>query len=98
MKKTKIINPTKNWIFWGEAQKEALKKATNSLSVGASIIFENNESRVWSIHLAPGHKLPFHKHTSRYFWSALSSGSSRSWYNDGSVYETQYESGRHNLF
>lgn len=93
MKKTKIINPAKNWHFWGEAEKEALEKATDNFSLGDRIVFENDEFRVWSIHLAPGHKLPFHKHNSRYFWSALSSGSSRSWYNDGSVSETQYESG-----
>ncbi|PIF43269.1 hypothetical protein CLU96_0173 [Chryseobacterium sp. 52] len=93
MKKSKIINPASNWTFWGKAEKEALKSGTENFSVGDHIVFENDEFRVWSIHLAPGHQLPFHKHTYRYFWSALSSGTSRSWYSDGSVSETHYESG-----
>lgn len=93
MEKSKLINPAENWRYWSEAEQEALRAGAGNCAVGDRMVYENDAFRVWSVHLAPGNKLPFHKHQCRYFWSALSSGTSRSWYNDGRVTETRYESG-----
>ncbi|CAN1538743.1 hypothetical protein MCETHM1_01668 [Flavobacteriaceae bacterium] len=88
-----IINPEGNWEFWTDKQKQELAKTESNTSVGDKLVFENDEFKVWSIHLPVGQKLPFHKHCLRYFWTAMSSGKSRSYYNDGSVKETEYENG-----
>lgn len=90
---TTILNKEGNWEFWTEEQREKLSEAEDNLSVGEQLVFENQEFKVWSIHLPAGQKLPFHKHCLRYFWTALSSGKSVSYYNDGSVKETKYENG-----
>jgi hypothetical protein len=88
-----IINPEGNWGFWTNQQKKELEEAVTNTAVGEKLVFENDEFKVWSIHLPAGQKLPFHTHVLRYFWTALSSGKSRSYYNDGSVKETTYQKG-----
>ncbi|UOX34477.1 hypothetical protein LXD69_02955 [Flavobacterium sediminilitoris] len=47
------INPIGNWNYWSINKLQAL--------------FENNEIKVWTIHLKPGDSLPFYKHQLRYF-------------------------------
>ncbi|NIF05340.1 cupin domain-containing protein [Chryseobacterium sp. Tr-659] len=93
MEKSTIINPAGNWDFWEEKEKRALESGAQNFNLGDRIVLENDEFTVWSIHLSPGDSLPFHIHKNRYFWSALSPGTARSWYNDGSVAENQYECG-----
>ncbi|MFH6991819.1 hypothetical protein [Flavobacterium sp. FlaQc-48] len=88
-----IINPKGSWGFWTNKQQQELAEAANNTSVGEKLVFENDEFKLWSIHLAAGQKLPFHKHALRYFWTALTSGESRSYYSDGSVRQTKYQKG-----
>lgn len=88
-----IINPKGNWEFWSEDMKQLLSEAEINLAVGDKIVFENEDFRVWSIHLPVGSSLPFHKHCHRYFWTVLSCGKSISFYDDGSVIETNYNIG-----
>ena len=88
-----IINPEGNWEFWTNEQQKELAEAYANSTVGEKLVFENKEFKVWSIHLPAGQKLPFHKHCLRYFWTALSSGKSRSYYSDGSIKETIYDIG-----
>lgn len=82
-----------DWSLWTPELKEALETSQNNTQVGEKVVFENSEFRVWSIHLPAQQSLPFHKHTNRYFWTAMSTGKSRSYYNDGSIVDTDYEKG-----
>ncbi|MGY0407094.1 MAG: hypothetical protein ACWIPJ_01865 [Polaribacter sp.] len=91
--KKNIISKSGDWNLWTPKLKEALANSVNNTQVGQEIVLENSEFRIWSIHLPAGLSLPFHKHKNRYFWTALSSGKSRSYYNNGSIIETKYESG-----
>lgn len=61
--------------------------------VGQTLVSETDLVRVWMIHLAPGERLPFHRHVLDYFWTALLPGSARSRYGDGSVRMYEYERG-----
>lgn len=90
------INPEGNWSFWTDAQREELKNPINAR--GDKIVFENESIRIWTIHLKPGGRLPFHKHEIPYFWTALAAGTSRSYYNDGSVIDSHYEQGSTRYF
>ncbi len=92
MKKT-IINPVNNWSYWSESFKNELKNAHLNHNVGEVLVFDNDKFKVWTIHLQPGDRLPFHIHEIPYFWTALSEGKARSFCNDGSVIESKYEVG-----
>ena len=61
--------------------------------VGQRLLSETDAVRVWRIELAPGERVAFHTHVLNYFWTALSSGRSRSTMGDGRMVETAYETG-----
>ena len=61
--------------------------------VGQRLLSETDAVRVWRIELQPGERVAFHTHVLNYFWTALSSGRSRSAMGDGRVVETAYELG-----
>lgn len=88
-----LINPVNNWAYWSDEMKQALTNATNNTNVGEKLVLENNFLKAWTIHLEPGKSLPFHKHTKKYIWTALSEGKTISYKNDGSVQETFYNIG-----
>ena len=91
--KTTVIHEKNAWNKWTDAKLQALENAKSNVKVGGKIVFENDEFLVWSIHLPQGETVPFHKHCKRYFWTALSAGKSKSYHNDGSISETEYEQG-----
>ncbi|MGH3055065.1 MAG: hypothetical protein ACRDL7_08825 [Gaiellaceae bacterium] len=64
------------------------------------LVSESERARVWHLTLAPGERLPFHRHVLDYFWTVTAPGRGRSFYADGSVREMEYEAGdtRHMRF
>lgn len=91
--KKNIINQAGNWSAWPIEKIQQLEQERENLQVGDRIVFQNKDFRVWSIHLPANRNLPFHKHCKRYFWTALTPGESRSYYHDGTISETSYETG-----
>lgn len=87
------INPANNWKYWTDILKKELKNARSNDVIGETLVFENDKVKVWTIHLKPGHRLPFHCHDKTYFWTALSEGKSISYFDDGSVKESSYQVG-----
>lgn len=86
------INKVGNWSsVWTEELKASLKNQQNNIQVGEKLILENENFKVWSIFLPKGAALPFHKHNKPYFYTAINAGKSRSYYNDGSVKEMEYQ-------
>ena len=61
--------------------------------VGNVLVSQSERVRVWQIALAPGERLPFHRHVLNYFWTATSPGRARSRYADGRVAEVTYVQG-----
>ncbi|MEM7343062.1 MAG: cupin domain-containing protein [Chloroflexota bacterium] len=90
---SKAINQANNWSYWSEAYKNELKNAHLNPNVGDKVVFENDEFRIWTIHLHPGDRIPFHIHRQDYYWTALSEGTARSHFDDGSVVEGHYDIG-----
>ncbi|WP_242205947.1 cupin domain-containing protein [Aestuariivivens insulae] len=86
------INPVGKWSsFWTEELKSALKTHQNNTQVGETLVLETSTFKVWNIHLPKGASLPFHKHSKPYFYTAITAGKSRSFYNDGSIKEIEYK-------
>jgi hypothetical protein len=61
--------------------------------VGSRLVSESGRVRVWSLRLAPGERIGFHRHVLDYFWTAVAPGRSRSRYADGRILETEYPEG-----
>lgn len=91
--KKQIISKAGDWSQWTPELKEALAISQDNTQVGERLVYENRAFKIWSIHLPAGQSLPFHKHCKPYFWTILNAGKSRSHYNDGSIIDTEYESG-----
>ena len=87
-----------DWGQWTDEERQALAAARNNTQVGDRLVFANDAFRVWTIHLPAGQSLPFHKHATPYFWTALTEGKSRSYYGDGAIAESEYAPGDTNYF
>jgi quercetin dioxygenase-like cupin family protein len=61
--------------------------------VGQVLLSESDRVRVWSLSLAPGERIGFHRHVLDYFWTALTDGRARSHYGDGRTIESAYCAG-----
>lgn len=85
-----MITPPADWPVW---RKEELSRNVKNGQVGNHLVSENDELRVWLIHLASGERLPLHCHVLNYFWTATSAGRARSHYFDGRIAETTYKLG-----
>ncbi|MER5932296.1 hypothetical protein [Streptomyces sp. NPDC002054] len=68
--------------------------------VGGRLLSETDRARVWEIRLAPGERLPAHRHVLDYFWTAVTAGRSRQHTDDGTTREVCYDAGetRHFTF
>lgn len=78
---------------WGEAICRELRDNALNGRVGQELRSETEDVRVWTIRLAPGERVGFHRHQLRYFWMALTPGRSRSRFANGETRETGYEGG-----
>lgn len=72
---------------------EELSRAQSNGCVGQVLVSETDRVRVWSIHLAPGERLGFHRHVNDYFWTAVTDGHASSRHSDGTITETVYRAG-----
>jgi hypothetical protein len=61
--------------------------------VGMELVSESPRVRIWLIHLAPGQRIPFHRHVLNYFWTVTSAGRGRQFMHDGRILEKSYAVG-----
>ncbi|HEX4146175.1 MAG TPA: hypothetical protein VHY91_21920 [Pirellulales bacterium] len=78
---------------WTPELREELARLDRNGRVGCRLVSATERVRVWQIHLAPGERLPFHRHVLDYFWTVLTAGRARSHHGDGRVEEFQYAAG-----
>jgi len=89
----KTLNEANNWDYWDAQSKQELDQGYQNTNVGERLVFENEQFRVWTIHLEVNQRLPFNTHTKPYFWTVLTHGKAQSYYADGSVIQSLYEIG-----
>jgi uncharacterized cupin superfamily protein len=64
---------------------EELERASQNTTVGHEVLFENERVRIWGLDLAPGDRVPFHCHTSTYFWVCTDEGRAQQRYPSGEM-------------
>jgi len=83
---------------WSSDHLTELKTNAFNGRVGGTLNLENDLLRVWSIQLAPGERLPFHRHVLDYFWTAVRAGSSTQRTSDGTTRCVTYAAGDTRFF
>lgn len=78
---------------WPENVLEEFIRNQENGVVGSVLVSESERVRVWHIRLAPGERMPFHRHALDYFWTALTPGRTISHQQNGSTSEHTYEVG-----
>jgi len=78
---------------WPAELRRELAANTANGCVGQALLSETDRVRVWSLSLAPGERIGFHRHVLDYFWTALTDGRARSHYGDGRTIEAVYRAG-----
>jgi beta-alanine degradation protein BauB len=76
------------------------EKQNHNGCVGNALVSESDRVRVWTIRLAPGERIGFHRHVLDYFWTSVSGGKGRQHLMDGSTVEYTYQPGetRHETY
>jgi mannose-6-phosphate isomerase-like protein (cupin superfamily) len=64
-----------------------------NFQVGTRLVGESARARVWEIRLAPGERVPFHRHRSSYFWVVHEGSDARVGFEDGSGENFRHEQG-----
>ncbi|MEV0411549.1 hypothetical protein AB0I68_12285 [Streptomyces sp. NPDC050448] len=85
---------------WSPALRAEFEAGAFNGHVGQRLLSETDRVRVWEIRLAPGERVPAHRHVLDYFWTAVTSGRSRQHSGDGTTREVEYAEGetRHLTF
>jgi beta-alanine degradation protein BauB len=76
------------------------EKQSHNGCVGNALVSESDRVRVWTIRLAPGERIGFHRHVLDYFWTSVSGGKGRQHLMDGTTVEYTYQPGetRHETY
>lgn len=83
---------------WPQHLQDEFEANQFSGAVGDQLVFENESCRVWHLHLPPGGLLTFHRHVLDYFWSSLSAGVARGYYEDGRIQDVDHFPGETRFF
>jgi hypothetical protein len=64
---------------------DEIAAARENVTVGTTVWLENDNVRIWDLHLAPGERLPFHCHTTTYYWVCTAPGQGIQRFTDGTL-------------
>jgi beta-alanine degradation protein BauB len=82
-----------NFAGWSAEIRQEFADNAHNHQVGSVLLSETDEVRVWSIRLAPGERVPAHRHVLNYFWTALTDGISLQHTDDGTTRRVVYRAG-----
>ena len=83
-----------NFDRWSEPLHREFAANAHSGAVGGTLVRETGALRVWETRLAPGARLPVHRHVLDYFWIALTDGHARQHAGDGTSREISWVRGQ----
>jgi len=79
---------------WPEGLAQEFVVDAQNGCVGNILVSETDRLRVWHLRLPPGVRSNVHRHVNDYFWSSMTAGRARSYYEDGRVTEGDYVPGQ----
>jgi hypothetical protein len=79
---------------WPDPMRVAYEAGRMSGQVGSVLVSETDRVRVWHLTIPPGKCCGFHRHVLNYFWTCLTDGVARGWFEDGSIVDTVHTVGQ----
>src|SRR5437762_12662023 len=70
-----------------------LATAEENHEIGTRVLFENDRIRVWDLSVDPGERLPFHCHTTTYFFTCVAGGRLINRFPDGNEVTLEMDDG-----
>jgi uncharacterized cupin superfamily protein len=78
---------------WPPGLRAELEQRTASPLVGTRLLGQDAHARIWEIRLAPGERIPFHRHVLDYAWTCVTGGTAISRDGDGGTATVHYDAG-----
>ncbi len=78
---------------WSDALRAEFEANQLNGHVGSVLVSETERCRVWHLRLPPGSRCNFHRHVLDYFWTALTAGRARGYYDDGRILDVTHYQG-----
>lgn len=72
---------------WPQEFQDAYEAGKWNGAVGSVLVSESPKLWVWHLHIPAGAWFGFHRHVLSHFWTAMTDGRSRNWFEDGSTTE-----------
>jgi hypothetical protein len=72
---------------------DELARGLSNQVVGTKLLLENDRVRIWDLDLHPGERVPFHCHTTPYFFVCVDAGRAISRFPDGNAMTLDYHEG-----
>jgi hypothetical protein len=82
-----------NFADWSPELRREFAANGRNYTVGSHLLSETGRLKVWEIRLAPGERLPAHKHVLDYFWTVMTDGISVQHSDDGTTRRVVYHAG-----
>lgn len=79
---------------WPDHMRAAYEDGRMSGQVGSVLVSETDRVRVWHLTIPPGACCGFHRHVLPYFWTCLTDGVARGWFEDGSIVDSVHTVGQ----
>jgi hypothetical protein len=81
-------------IEWPQRLLDDMEAGRMNGCVGSLLVSETAKERVWHLHIPVGARFPGHRHVLNYFWTSLSAGRSRNYFEGGRISEATLYKGQ----
>lgn len=79
---------------WPQDLQDAYEAGKWNGCVGTVLVSETDKVRVWHLHIPAGGWFGFHRHVLNHFWTSLSDGRSRNYFENGETSERDVHKGQ----
>ncbi len=92
------LNPVGNFDPWEEEKLDELLRQDISDALSNTLVFENENMKLWDLILLPGERIPFRRHNSNYVMACTTGGLALTRYGNGKIDMLKLEPGDSEFF
>lgn len=92
------LNPMGNFDPWEQEKLDELLRQDISDALSNTLVFENENMKLWDLILLPGERIPFRRHNSNYVLACTTGGLALTRYGNGKIDMLKLEPGDSEFF
>jgi len=92
------LNPVGNFDPWEQEKLDELLRQDISDALSNTLVFENENMKLWDLILLPGERIPFRRHNSNYVMACTTGGLALTRYGNGKIDMLKLEPGDSEFF